>query len=574
MRMKPLVLLKSAVLLSAVACLAGAAGKQPVHIYVYERVTDHINIELSENRLRRALPMIEKLRRQHPEAQITATILLSGAMSEALESRNSETKIKDLVLDYVHRGVIELGYDGTDEPTYQRRVPDFAGVKTAEDRWVRRGEAAEHILTEAREPLTGIPIPGKSGGLKRMQEIFGPAACITGVTDDLGGDSESIQRIARYNSTAILFGTPDPDSSRNIHGFRGSAQELGRILSPAPDTSSELFWQDNFLRSSETSDAAIRRVSGYEGQKTLETLLSALDRTKIRIVHLEIGDQRMYLKPDYSKGLMYPPLKLAYAHPDQAKLPPDALRDDVEVEAAFAKEEAALRWLVEDYLVANPSSRFVSSTHLRQMTPPSLGFDVPVPKLREAITEMFKIWDANTLYPPSYLLADGHYLSLADMFQVMTDALTELHSTGKLPVSVRVSQVYGPLPVPNDHGRTGAVVTVASVAKVCAGLVGSLHDISWSPIPKNRVPSRVMIDGNDLNAAQFLRLMSEAMVAGRPDAKLTVKMTNMLSLPGEVAPKTRQQTDQGATWTYKPAPLEAAGAATRPVASSAAGKEN
>ena len=547
-------------LLLAASCLAGAADKQPVHIYLYERLGDYVNIELTEDRLRRLLPMIEKFRQQRPQAHVSATILLSGALSEELAARNSKTGIKDLVLDYVRRGVVEVGYDGSDEPTYHRRpMADFSNVKTAEERWVRRGEAAERFLTESRDPLTGVPIPGATGGLKRMQEIFGPAVCITGISGvlpELGGDSESVQRVIAYNDKAIMFGIPDQDPTRNIHGYRGSAQELGKDMGPVPNSSTELFWQDNFLRSSETSDAAIRRVSGYEGPKVLEEILSKLDRSRVRIVHVELGDQRMYLKPDYAKGQMYPPLKLAYNHPESAKLPPEALRDEAEVKAAYTSEEGMLRWLVEDYFTANPSSQFVSSSDLRRMTPPSLGFEISLVKLREGLADTLKTWDANSAFLPMYMRADGHYLSLADTFQVLTDALSELHRTGKFPQSVRVARVFGPMPVPNDLGPNHGEVTVASVAKVCSTLAVALHDTSFSPIPKNRVPSRVSIEGIDLNAAQFLRLMSEALVAPTPDTHLKVKMTPMLSLPGEISPKTRLQADQGATWTFKPAPFE------------------
>jgi hypothetical protein len=548
-------------LLLAASCLAGAADKQPVHIYLYERLGDYVNIELTEDRLRRVLPMIEKFRKERPQAHVSATILLSGALSEELAARNSKTGIKDLVLAYARRGVVELGYDGSDEPTYHRRpMADFSNVKTAEERWVRRGEAAERFLTEARDPLTGVPIPGATGGLKRMQEIFGPAVCITGITGvlpELGGDSESVQHVIAYNDKAIMFGVPDQDPSRNIHGFRGSAQELGKDMGPVPNSSTELFWQDNFLRSSETSDAAIRRVSGYEGQKVLEETLSKLDRSRVRIVHVELGDQRMYLKPDYAKGQLYPPLKLAYRHPENAKLPPEALNTEAEVKTAYANEEGMLRWLVEDYFAANPSSHFVSSSDLRQMTPPSLGFEVPLDKLREGLADTLKKWwDANSTTLPMYTQAGGHYLSLADTFQVLTDALNEFHRTGKFPQFVRVVRVYGPVPVPNDLGPNHGEVTVASVAKVCSTLAGALHDTSVSPIPKNRVPSRVTIEGMDLNAAQFLRLMSEALVAATPNTHLKVKMTTMLSLAGEAGPKTRMQVDQAATWTFKPAPLE------------------
>src|SRR5262249_9738453 len=158
------------------------------------------------------------------------------------------------------------------------------------------------------------------------------------------------------------------------------------------------------------------RVSGYEGPKVLEDILSKLDRSRTRIVHVELGDQRMYLKPDYTGRQLYPPLKLAFSHPENAKLPPEALRDEAEVKAAYANEEGTLRWLTEDYFSANPNSHFVRSSDLKQMTSPSLGFNVSTNKLREGLTDTLKLWDANSTYLPMYMQADGHYLSLADAF--------------------------------------------------------------------------------------------------------------------------------------------------------------
>jgi len=115
--------------------LPAQAARQPVFIYLYARMGDHVNIELTEDRIRRILPMLERYRKAHPDAHVSATILFSGAVSQALAERNAQTGIKDLVLDYARRGAIELGYDGTDEPTYQRRpVPVFAGAKSPADR--------------------------------------------------------------------------------------------------------------------------------------------------------------------------------------------------------------------------------------------------------------------------------------------------------------------------------------------------------------------------------------------------------------------------------------------------------
>jgi len=550
-----------ALLLVPVCPAASPAGDQPVYVYLHARVSDHVNIELTESRLRRILPMLDKYRKQQSKAGVSATILFSGALSQALADRNGKTGIKDFVQDYVRRGVIEPGYDGADEPTYrQRPAADLTKAKTSVERWMARGAAAERLLTEMRDPLTGVVVPGKPGGLRQMQAIFGEAACITGLTAELGGDPEFVHHAGQYNHKAIMFGFPDPDpnpAKALVAGFRESAQEFAREMSPIPESSPELFWQDHVLRSSETSDAAIRRVSGYEGPAVLKELVAKLNRSKIRVIHVELGDQRLYLKPDYAQGSLYPPVRFAYEHPDSPKLPREALQGEDEVAAAYQKEEALIRWLLDDYLPSNPGSRFVSSTDLQRMTPPSAGFSVSLEKLRPALAEILSTaWDANTTYPPMYVLADGHYLSLADLFQVLTDAMTELHRTGKLPQSVKVSKVYGPVPLPDDRGTFNGEVTIASVAKVCATIAGDLHDASWSPLPKNRIPSRVTIDGLDLNSGQFLRLMSEGLLASSKDAKLRVKMTQMLSVSGWSVPTTRPQEDQSASWTYKPAPLK------------------
>jgi hypothetical protein len=225
------------------------------------------------------------------------------------------------------------------------------------------------------------------------------------------------------------------------------------------------------------------------------------------------------------------------------------------VNANYAKEDALIKWLLEDYFPATPGSRFVSNADLKQMAAPATGFSVSVDSLHAAVTDMLKIWGNNT-YLPNYFRVDGHYLSLADMFQVLTDALAKLNRTGKLPESVQVARVYGPIETPGDHGPAVGEVTVASVARVCAGITDRLHDNTWSPLPKNAIPSRLTVDNIEVNAAQFLRLMAEALVAPSPETKLSLKMTYMVSQATETCPTTHAVSELGATWTFKPAPLE------------------
>ena len=557
--------------------------KQPVDIYLCARITDHVNMDFTEDRLRRLLPMLEALRKQHPESHVTATLLFSGAVSQALMDRNAQTGIKDYLLGYVRRGVVEVGYDGTDEPTYENRPKiQFSGVVPADTRWLERSAVAQKFLTEARDPLTGAPEPGATGGLKKMEEVFGKPACITGVslsvfdpffnTVDLGSDSETVQQLMRMNSQALMFGVPASNPTK-LRGYRDWATDFSKILSPSSDTSPELYWQDNVLRSSESSDATVRVVLASEGPDALKTVIDKLDRSKVRVLHIELAAEKDYLTPPPPRvppmtvalpprGPSVPPwspIKLAYIVPYSPKWPQNARASAADVDAAYAKEEALLKWTVEEFLPANPGSRVIGSKELTQMAEPSTGFSVSVASLRTALGAYTAAWTGNTV-PAPYLRVDDHYLSLADMFQVMTDALAGMNRTGALPRTVRVVRVWGPMDMPLDSGKPGPAVTVKSLASVCAAITNRLHTDTGSAIPSNSIPSHVTIEAQDVNAAQFLHLMAEALVNPAADAKLNIKTASMVWGGPAIYMRTRPLGDMGATWTMKPAVIAGAGA--------------
>ena len=584
--------------------------REPVLVYLQAEMTDHVNLDVTEDRLRHLLPMLEKYRKDHPEAHVCATVMFSGAVSDALAQRNSETHIVDFVKDYIRRGVIEVGYDGADEPTYKNRPTlDFSNAKSIDDRWMVRAQTEERILTEARDPLTGVPQAGKDGGLKRMQEVFGDAVYISGVEPmldnsprpaggatatnessraytpadarvkhpvptfipEIGGDSESVRQIRNYNNHAIMPGLPE-DNRAELPGFGGAEEGFLRLIAPTPQRSPEVYWQDNVLRLSEvsnTSEAAEEADHDYEGltAKELKEDTGDLNRSRIQVVRVELADERNYLQHAFTKEDEYA-LKYAYGHPNSPKLPAEARLAPADVDAAYAKEAAALEWLAGEFFTANPGSRFVSSTDLRKVAALSAGYSVSMQGLRTALTDLLAAW-GNDTFPPSFLTVDGHYLSLADTFQVMTDALTELDRTGKLPQSVSVVPVYGPLYTPTGHGPNVGEVTAAAVAHTAAGIAARLHDTSAGPVPKNSIPAVVAVpisapaNGNSdgqaeikMSAAQFLRLMASALVAPSPDTKLRVKMTYMFPVQASLMPKTRTTGEMGASWTVKPAQLE------------------
>ncbi|MGP0074266.1 MAG: hypothetical protein ACLPWF_20320 [Bryobacteraceae bacterium] len=547
---------------------ASGAGEEPVYVFLTARIYDHINVDMSEDRLRRILPMVEKYRKAHPEAHVSATILFSGAASRALSERNSQTHIVDFVRDYIRRGVIEAGYDGSYEPTLVNRpLVQLRKTTTPEERWQARFDAAGKFLTQGSDPITGAPQPDVAGGLKSMQATFGDAAYISGLTlfqfdllvkvvPDIGSDSETIHQLRRYNTTAVLGGISDASPVETLR-YRDWAQTFSNDLSPASNTVPELYYQDNFLRFSETTGNSNRPFQASNGVDALKSALDKLDRSKPRIIRVELGGDRDYLTPAFTERLKYPPLKLAYNNPDKPQLPAEAHRPDAEVDAAFAKEDAVLQWLTSDFLAANPSSHLLSNAGLKQMVAPANGYSIPTDHLRAALAQTLNDWGDKPI-PPKFLLVDGHYLSMADMFQVMTDELAGLSRSGHLPESVPVIPVFGPIMMHRASGPAHEL-TVASVAKYCVGLSDRLHDKTWTPVPNNTIPVRINFDDADMNPAQFLRLMAEAVVSGSPETKLTTKPEDLLWSREEIFLHTRPIADLVGVWTLKPASLLSAG---------------
>ena len=572
------------------AYLAGAPGEQPVYIYLVAKVTDHVNLDMSEDRLRHILPAVERYRQTHPEAHASATILFSGAASKALQERNGQTHILDFVKDYIRRGVIEAGYDGTDEPTYDiRPTLKIQGELSPETRWKMRQTIADQFLAEARDPITGGPASG-TGGLKEMQEVFGPAAFIKGlelaaesyrppvkvtpppgafgapppgatfrptlgVFRELGGDTETLQMLRKYNTAALMFGVPTANPAQ-LPGYREAITHLGLIMSPAPETVPELYWQDYVLRISETAPP-VRGVKAMEGLETLKDILDKANRKTIHLVQVELGAPENYLQAAFAKTAPNAPVKYAYDHPQAPKLTPDVLLPAAETSAGWAKEDALLKWLTEDYFRNNAGSRFVSNSDLSKMAGPGTGFSISVDALRSELTDALKKV-GNDTHIFNYLRVDGHYLSLAEVFQVETDALVEYRRTGKLPQSVKTAKVYGPFRLVTGHGPNASELTAGEIEAACESVAGALHDDTANPssgVPRNSILPLLKIAGMDINPAQMIRLMALALANPAPETKLPVRMAYMMGEAGAVVPKTRPLFDTGFVWTLKPAPL-------------------
>jgi len=563
-------------------------AKESLYIYLRAHVTDHVNIDVSEDQLRRLLPLLERYRKESPEAHVSATVFFSGALSQALVQRNKQTHIVDFVKTYVQRGIIEVGYDGFDEPTYSNRpTVDLTESSTPEQRWLLRKTAEDSFLNEARDPLTGAWERGKPGGLKEVRTVFGEPACIagliplmkygpggmfngsvtkaepglapvvmpapSGMTYEVGDDTEAVTLLEAAHSKAIMIGILDANVA-HLPGFGIGRADFGHAISPMPNTAPELYWQDNVLRVSEASET-IRLVQAHDGVEAMKKLVDHAGRSTIHVVQVELASEQNYLTPEFTHGLSYPPLKYAYEHVQSPNLPKDALRRTNEVDAAYAREESLLKWLTDDLMPADPGSRFVSSTDLSAMVAPGTGFTISMAGLRSALTEYLERW-GNDTFPPAIDRIDGHYLSMAEEFQMLADALAEFHRTGKLPDSVKVTPVYGPIRVLTGHGPNEGEISVDAVARIAAALAKELHDQSPGAVPKNTIPIGIPVNGAMLNPAQFLKLMAQAVLNPSPEAKLNIRMSYEFSGAGTLLPKSRPAGDSGFVWTLKPAEIE------------------
>jgi hypothetical protein len=586
--MKPIYYVLALLGVLSAGYVAAAPTDRPIYVYLYARISDHVNLEITEDRLRHILPMTQKYRQMHPEAHISATILFSGAVSKVLQERNAQTHILDFVKDYIHRGIIQAGYDGTDEPTYTNRPTlVFTDNLQPDECWRLRQKIATEFLAEARDPLTGAPARG-DGGLKEMQAVFGPAACLKGLdlalkTDrahgrvytkgevpgpipggvapvpgiyrEIGGDEETLQALRPYNTHAIIFGVPAVNPAQ-LPGFSGLVVKFGDLMSPIPETSPEVYWQDDVLRISEAS-RNVRPAQAFKGVETLKALFSQVDRSKLHVIQVELGAPEAYLTPAFVKTAPNAPLKYAYDHPQSPKLPADDLLPAADAAAAWNKEDELLGWLSGEYFPANAGSRAVDNADLMKMAGDSTGFTVSTASLQAQLVALMNIWHHDT-FTPSYFKVDDHYLSLGQWFQVMTDELAEFHRTGKLPQSVKAAKVRGPVYLSTGHGPNIGEAKLEDLATLCADIAGRLHDDSSQEIPNNAIPSVLNLNGTKINAAQALRLMAQALADMAPQKAIPIKMTYMLHELGGALPKSRPMGYVGFVWTLKPAPLQPA----------------
>ncbi len=554
-------MLKRAALLSlAVSGLFAAEpapAPKPVLIVLYSRFYDHSHQHTTDERLQRLLPMLDKLRKQYPQSGISALFQFSGTVSQLLDEENAGLHLVDQIEDYSRRNLVDIGYTGEEEPSYlYRPKPNLLLAETPEARWGAKAEAAERFLTDFKNPVTGLPVPGLSGGLKRTQEVFGNVVFLTGVASTVGAGSPSTHEVRRMVPTAVMGGIPPADPKLAITGFAVSAENFSKFMSPDPVESPEVYWEDNVLRLSDTSLADNKPHSTDEGPEALKKVFEKLDRGHVRVVKLEVAAYKRYLTRRADGSVVADPLEWLYYHPDDPVMPSQlhAMVAQGAVEEGYKQDEATLKWLLDEFLPANPGSRFISIRELAQLPAPA-DSEVGAAQLKALASDLNERFAKLPMEPPNFGRAGDSFFTLAESFELLAQALAGFDKTGSLPKSVALTPAWGPLTLPNGMGPSTGFVPVSAVIQAAAQIAPRFADTGWKRVPANAVPAMIPVGSLSLNAAQFLRLMAQAYLDPSRDKSLALNGMTLTTRSSFMFPKNTPITDQGNSWGFKPAPL-------------------
>ena len=235
-----------------------------------------------------------------------------------------------------------------------------------------------------------------------------------------------------------MMGLPPSDVRRGIESYGASAAAFSKAISPLPDTSPEVFWEDGALRLSDLSLADNKPHSTDEPVDALKKAFDQLDRSNVRVIALELGSYKRYLAKRADGSVLFDPMEWLYYHPNSPKFPPTMkpFLPDKMVEAGYKNEEAVLNWLLQEYLPANPGSRFLSIRDLEKMAGPELPSEVGWDQIKTLASDFetrFKPYPTRLV---DFLHAGDRYFSNAEAFALMAQGLADADKTGSPASSI------------------------------------------------------------------------------------------------------------------------------------------
>jgi len=534
----------------------------PVYVYLFAHYEDHINIELSEWRIKEVMRILNDAHRAHPD-RVAAVGEFYGADSEIFQQRNKESGIVDLIRRAVGAGWYDVGYHGAHEPIYAataRATRNLAGKN-----WPEIYTATHAFYTAHRDLKTGALDSSRKGGVALMQEVFGSATVLSaaaGMTDPPG-----LLALNDLTGCRVLFGFTDHGPAMFNRDYIPAVLEIRKAISPTPETSPDVFW---FMGCLVTSSHPVSREIGVIGSElpAVAQKFERLDRTRVAVPHMIYGTKFIYARAS--------PTEYAYAGPDRIppqarairesrgddfRLPPELLWPEAERKQKLENFRQNLDWLLTRYFPANTGSRCVGNRRLFDLTVPYAGDSISAAELERAVAGLLRDW---TERPPNFASTGARYLTLAQTFKLLATALKSR------PASIQTDMTYGPVGTWTEvvQGAEADVDSRAVIAAASQIVFGPERQRGDAKPPANRVPLNVTVAGQTMHAAQFLRLMAETyqgLCSGNVPGVLRVKRSDILpplSSPWKRVHRVYEDTPAVYSylqlWTVKPAQFKEA----------------
>ncbi|MEW6358802.1 MAG: hypothetical protein AB1696_20875 [Planctomycetota bacterium] len=542
----------------------------PVYVYLFAHYEDHINLELSEWRIKEVMGILDEAHKAHPDL-VAAVGEFYGADSEIFRQRDKESGIVSLVRGCAKEGWYDVGYHGAHEPIYATTSQAMRGM--AGKSWQEIYTATRALYTAHRDLKTGGPDASRKGGVALMQEVFGPCTVLSGAA----GATNPPGMLALNDLTGcrVHFGFTDHGPAMGNRDYIPAVLEIRKAVSPSPETSPDVFW---FMGCLITSSHPVSKEVGVIGSELPPEMFSAkfqrLDRSRVAVPHMIYGTKFIYARVSpteyaYGGSQRIPPQarEVRQSRGDDFRLPPEFIFSETERRQKVENFRANLDWVLSRYFPDNPGSRFVGNRLLMDLTVPYAGESVTLAEFDWAVELLLKGW---TERPPSFASTGKGYLSLAQTFKLLAVALKFHAERGSLPDSLQTDLTYGPIGVSSEvvQGKEEDMDMQAVIAAAARIAFGPERQPGSAEPPANRVPLNVTADGKTMNAAQFLRLMAEAYQAlrtGKTPAALRVRPSKLL--PPLAQPWQRAHPSAADTpgvygllqlWTVKPAQFKEA----------------
>ncbi|MBF0368126.1 MAG: hypothetical protein HQL52_01610 [Magnetococcales bacterium] len=528
------------------ACLINQCQLPPLYLFLFTHTEDHINHTLSEERFQRLLPTVTDLSRDYPDLTPSWTLAFMGADAETLAERHPETGLLKVLQgeDASQGGVLHFGYHGAHEPTYTNNA--LTSLEGDQADWERTVQGALAYLTLGKDPLLGGVDPSRTGGVKKVEEVWGEIQVVSG----LALDQALVFTLDRLLGDFVMFGFPDHGPLSNPD-YGAALKRLISRLTPEHRTPAGLFWMNGHLRINDGNPLdGVGALNLIESSETLAGELALLDPARLQVINAHLASKYLYAKES--------PTDYAYDHPEAPELTEADLWSEEAREGRYQTTAANLKYLAAEMLSGMDGSRFVSPRDLVDLFVDESGEEIPLERVERVARALLQTVDGAL---PDFVVARGYYYSLAECWSLLVQALATYDKLGELPDGVLLKPVYGPLASTPAISQS-RLVAMSDLLQAAQGESLKLEAGSGFPMPQNIIPAQVTLPGGNINAAEYLQAVARVLVRiseWSPESESglggMVRVAPLAGVAGihELLVAVQEPRYPGTSWTLKPA---------------------